>query len=153
MLLVANLASRKWCKKLKNDWNPGKWVLIWEGSGRAVQWIPTWQGLDGFQRSLHPSALGESSLSIGRVKTNLFAPQSYWPTKCISFPINIDQLPKGFPFNCPAFLSRWRMDGTSFANHLLLYSYVQNLFFLKCLIVKRTDMHIWESIVLSLFND
>ena len=25
MLLVANLARRKWCKNLKNDWNPGIW--------------------------------------------------------------------------------------------------------------------------------
>ena len=31
MLLVSNLANTKWCKKkLKNDINPGKWVLIWE---------------------------------------------------------------------------------------------------------------------------
>ena len=28
MLLVVNLANRKWCKHLKNDWNPGTWVLI-----------------------------------------------------------------------------------------------------------------------------
>ena len=34
---------------------------------RAIRWIPTWQGLDGFQKSLHPCALNESSLSIGRV--------------------------------------------------------------------------------------
>ena len=53
-LLVANLAITKWCKKLKYDWNPGTWVLIWECSVKAIQWIPTWQGLDGFQKSLHP---------------------------------------------------------------------------------------------------
>ena len=34
-------------KILKND--PGIWVLIWEYSTRAFQWIPTLQGLDGFQ--------------------------------------------------------------------------------------------------------
>ena len=28
---------QKW---LKNDWNPGKWVLIWECSVRAIKWIP-----------------------------------------------------------------------------------------------------------------
>ena len=39
-------------KKLKNDWNPGIWVLTWEYSVRAIQWIPTWQGLDVFQKSL-----------------------------------------------------------------------------------------------------
>ena len=55
-------------KKLKNEWNPGNGVLIWEYSARAFQWIPTWQGLDGFQKSLHPCALNESSLSIRRVK-------------------------------------------------------------------------------------
>ena len=44
ILLVENLASIKWCKKL--DWNPGTWVLIWQFSVRAFQWMPTWQGLD-----------------------------------------------------------------------------------------------------------
>ena len=55
-------------KILKNDWNLGTWVLIWEYSARAIQWIPTWQVLDGFQKLLRPCALDESSLSIGRVK-------------------------------------------------------------------------------------
>ena len=58
-------------KNLKNDRNPEKWVLIWEFSSRAFQWIPRWQGLDGFQKSLHPYALKENSLSILRVKTVL----------------------------------------------------------------------------------
>ena len=66
-LVVANLAITKWCKNLINDWNPGKWELIWEYSVRAILWIPTWQGLDGFQRYLHPCVLDESSLDIGRV--------------------------------------------------------------------------------------
>ena len=55
-------------KNLNNDWNPGTWVLIWECSARAIQWIPTWWGLDGFQKSLHPCAVDESSLRTGRVK-------------------------------------------------------------------------------------
>ena len=50
---------------LKN--HPGKWVLIWEYSTRAIQWIPTWQDLDGFQTSLCSCALDEGSLSIGSV--------------------------------------------------------------------------------------
>ena len=51
MMLVANFANAKWCKKeLKNDWNPGIWILIWEYSARAIQWIPTWQGIEGFQK-------------------------------------------------------------------------------------------------------
>ena len=72
MPLVANLAITKRCK------NPEKWLkpdtiaLIWEVSAaRAIQWIPTQQGLDGFQKSLRPCALDESSLSIGRVKVSL----------------------------------------------------------------------------------
>ena len=56
-------------KSLKNYWNPGKWVLIWENSARAIQWIPTRQGLDGFQKSLCPYVLDESSLSIWRVNS------------------------------------------------------------------------------------
>ena len=67
MLLVAYFANAKWCKNLKNDWITAKWVLIWEYSVRAFQWIPTWQGLDGFQKYLHPSTLGKNSRSIGRV--------------------------------------------------------------------------------------
>ena len=52
MLLVANLANTKWYKKMKNAWDPGPgiWGLIWEDSVRAIQWIPIWQGLDGFQK-------------------------------------------------------------------------------------------------------
>ena len=55
-------------KNLKNDWNPGKWVLIWKYSTRAIRWIPTWQGFNVFQKSLRSCALDKSSLSIGRVK-------------------------------------------------------------------------------------
>ena len=29
MLLVQNLTDTEWCKKLKNDWNPGTLLLIW----------------------------------------------------------------------------------------------------------------------------
>ena len=54
-------------KMLKNDWNSGIWVLIWEYSVRAIQWIPTWQGFDGVQKYLCFCALDERSLSIGRV--------------------------------------------------------------------------------------
>ena len=59
-------------KNLKNDWNPGIWVLIWEHSTRAIQWIPTWQGLDGFLKSLCPCAMNKSSLSIGNLGINAF---------------------------------------------------------------------------------
>ena len=66
MLLMANLSNTDLCKK-RNDWNPGKWVLIWEYSMRAFQWISKWPGFDGFQRCLHSCTLDESSPSIGRV--------------------------------------------------------------------------------------
>ena len=36
-------------KHLRNYWNPGTWVPIQEYSAKAIQWIPTWHGLDGFQ--------------------------------------------------------------------------------------------------------
>ena len=68
MLLVANLTNTKWCKNRKNDWNPGKWVLILEYSSRAFQWVPTLQGLDSFQKYLRPCSMDESSLGIERVK-------------------------------------------------------------------------------------
>ena len=56
---------------MKNDRNPGKWVLIREYSSRAFQWIPTWKGFDDFQENLHSYALDESSLSIGRVNSQV----------------------------------------------------------------------------------
>ena len=65
MLLVANLANTKWCKKPKY-------------SARAIQWIPIWQGLDDFQKSVHSCALDESSLSIWRVKISRHAGQNSW---------------------------------------------------------------------------
>ena len=32
----------------------------WEYTAIAIQWIPTPQGFDGFQKSLHPCAVDES---------------------------------------------------------------------------------------------
>ena len=64
---LANLANTKWYKKpLKMNRNPCIWVLwvvIWEYSVRTIQWMPTWQGLDVFQKSFCLCALDESSLS------------------------------------------------------------------------------------------
>ena len=57
MLLVTYSANTKWRKKLRNDWNRGIWVLIWEYSVWAIHWIPTWQSLDDLQKSLHSSVL------------------------------------------------------------------------------------------------
>ena len=67
LTLVANFLKRQSCKKAEKWRNPGKWVLIWECSERALQWISTWQGLDVFQKSLCSWALDSSSLSIRRV--------------------------------------------------------------------------------------
>ena len=49
---------------------------------QAFQWIPTWQGLDGFQRSRHPCALDESSLSIGRVREGRQNMNDLSPLRC-----------------------------------------------------------------------
>ena len=61
MLPVANSTNTKWCKKAKEIMET--WVFIWEHSARAFQWIPSWQCLVGYRKSLHPC-----SHSIGRVK-------------------------------------------------------------------------------------
>ena len=43
------------------------WYCIkWQYLARAIQWIPTWQGL-GFQKSLQPCAMDENGLGIGRI--------------------------------------------------------------------------------------
>ena len=68
MLLVANLANRKWCKKLKNDWNPGIWVLNHPRVlSECYSMKLTWQGVDDFQESLRSSALDKivAGLDIG----------------------------------------------------------------------------------------
>ena len=52
-------------KKITETWHI--WVHILEYFAKALQWIPTWQGLDDFRISLHPCALDESRLSIGKV--------------------------------------------------------------------------------------
>ena len=51
MVLFTNLTNTKWCKHLKNDWNPGICFLKWECSARAIHWIPTWQGLYALDKS------------------------------------------------------------------------------------------------------
>ena len=61
------LPIQNYAKTWKNYWNPCKWVLIWEYSAWAFQWILTWQGLDDIRKYLRLCALYESSLSIGRV--------------------------------------------------------------------------------------
>ena len=43
-------------------------TLAYEYSVTAIQWIPTWYGLDDFQNFLHFSPMDESSLSMERVK-------------------------------------------------------------------------------------
>ena len=64
-LLVANF------EEMQNPWKMTEtlahWYSSWENSARAFKWIPTKQGLDGFQKTLRPYALDETSLSIGRV--------------------------------------------------------------------------------------
>ena len=73
MLLGANLASAKLCKTTtENDRNPGTWVIIWKGPGGFIQWIPTWQGLDGFRKPICVLLWTKvTSLSIRRVFSNI----------------------------------------------------------------------------------
>ena len=66
--MTSNLANRKQCKRNRKWPKCRLWVLIYEYSERAIQWIPTWQGLEVFQKYLRPCALDRSSLSIGRVR-------------------------------------------------------------------------------------
>ena len=68
------------CHRLKYDWNPGTWLLIWEYSMRAFWWIPTWQDLDDFQNSLSSCALDECSLGIERV--NMTVNIVWWLSSC-----------------------------------------------------------------------
>ena len=101
MLLVANLTKAKWCKIPENDWNNATWVLIWEYSERAIQWIPTWQGLDGFLCILVlwmkvASALEGSSMRTGELLTSVSSLQvnvcvweslwQEWNSFCSSLP-------------------------------------------------------------------
>ena len=46
----------------------------------SIQCIPTWQGLDVFQKSLRPCALEESSLSTGKVKKGASSLQTKYYT-------------------------------------------------------------------------
>ena len=68
MLLVVNLAIAKLCKILWNWLKPWQMGTHLEYSVRAIQWTPTWQGLDDSQKALSPCALDKSSFSIDRVK-------------------------------------------------------------------------------------
>ena len=69
MLLVANLANTKCCKKYEK-WQTVKLVLIWELP--LSKSYPMNTNMTGFRWfSNHPCAFDESSLSIGRVKEKL----------------------------------------------------------------------------------
>ena len=82
-------------KNLKYDWNHAKWVLIWEYSARAIQWIPTWQGLGGFQENVRLCTSDESSLSNRRVNSVLVGRIDY---RCLH--IQCQNLPRNdLPLN------------------------------------------------------
>ena len=66
MLLVANLANTKSCKNLKDDWNPGTWVL-----SESYIMNTNMTGFRCFQQLLHLCSLDESNLSIGRVNHSI----------------------------------------------------------------------------------
>ena len=68
----------------RNDWNPGTWVLIWRYSLWAIQWIPSWEGLSGFQQSLHSCIKDKVVLAL-ELLTELYlkAEVMSGPQKCI----------------------------------------------------------------------
>ena len=61
----------KWLKPCHVAWC---WYSSESIQRELPQWIPTWQGLNGFQRFLCSCALDESSVSIGRVSN----PRCMW---------------------------------------------------------------------------
>ena len=77
-----NNLARRWIiwpiqndsNNLKNGWNLGTWVLIWEYSARAIHWIERWQGFYVFQISLHPFTLDESIFNMCRYRKALYLP-------------------------------------------------------------------------------
>ena len=71
VLRVSNLA--KCYKMMQKTWKmTGTLAHGYSSESTKQSWtfqlIPTWQGLNGFQKSLRPCALDKSSLSIRRVK-------------------------------------------------------------------------------------
>ena len=69
MVLMANLANTKWCKKLK-EWLKPKHMGIHRRvpSESYLKWKTQWQGLYVFHKSLRFCVLEESSLGIGKGK-------------------------------------------------------------------------------------
>ena len=89
MLLVTKLINTKYCKNPRKVTETLAYWYSYECSSRAIQWIPTWQGLDVFQKSLHPCALDKSSFSIGSVNRkfplDLRMPPQWHSQKCLSY--------------------------------------------------------------------
>ena len=98
LTLTLLVAIRRWpvqnhANILKNHWNHGIWVLVWEYSMRAIQWVPTWQGFSNFREYLRSCVLDESSLSIELATSSIRVKEgksslrfSEWlPTACQEF--------------------------------------------------------------------
>ena len=98
-------------KNLKNDWNPAKWVHIWEYSARAIQWITAWQGLDGFQKSLHTS-LTHMQLVANLANTKWCKKPVKW-LKPWHMGTHLRELSEGYPINTN--MTRFRWLSTIFA--------------------------------------
>ena len=81
LLLVANLANTKLCKNTEKMTEILAHGYSSESeSERAIQWIPTWQVLDGFQTSLRPCVLNESlsGHSTGRFNATFCYCKCWW---------------------------------------------------------------------------
>ena len=72
MLLVANFANTKWCRKPERLWKPWNMGTHLRVLGKSYSMNTDMTGLRWFQKSLRACALDKSSLSIGRVKEILF---------------------------------------------------------------------------------
>ena len=71
MLPVANLANTKWCKKaekLRKPWHMGTHLRV---LNESFPMNTKMTGFRWFSKTLHPCALDENNLSIGRVKVNI----------------------------------------------------------------------------------
>ena len=64
-------------KPEKNYRNRATWVLIWEYSERAFQWIPTYQGIDVFQKYSRPCALVKVASALEGLRINGLIRQMY----------------------------------------------------------------------------
>ena len=70
---------------MENDWNPGTWVLIWVYSAGAIQWVPTWQGVDGFKKLCVLVLWMKVALALEGLRNMLSPPSHNLKIYCLEF--------------------------------------------------------------------